>query len=64
MEFLADDVLVDQIPFVIFFRPDRGRGAGSPLFLVADFGRPDQGFHFIRICVAADTASSVGLGCQ
>ena len=60
MEILADHFLVYQITLVIFFRPDRGRSASSPLGLAAYFGRLDERFHFIRIGVAGNTASSVG----
>ena len=60
MELLADHSFIDQITFVVFFRPDRGRSASSPLGLAAYFGRLDERFHFIRIGVAGNTASSVG----
>jgi hypothetical protein len=63
MEILADQFLIYQITFVIFFRPDRGRGASSPFGLAAYFRRLNQCFHFIGVGVALDTPSSVGFGC-
>jgi hypothetical protein len=41
MKLIADHFLVDQITLVIFFRPDRGRSARSPLGLAAYFRRLD-----------------------
>ncbi len=64
MKIPADEIFIDQVPFVIFFRPNRGRSASSPLGLTADFRRLHEGFHFTVACVAPDATSSVGFGCQ
>ena len=64
MKILANEIFIDQITLVIFFRPDRGRSASSPLGLAADFRRLDQRLHLLVVSVTLYASSSVGLGCQ
>ncbi len=64
MELPADHSFINKITLVIFFRPDRGRSACSPLGLAAYLGRLDQRLHLAVAGMTTDASSPIGLGCQ